>query len=186
MLLVGWTLFGGLSSAAATWDLVRLMESLAANPGGRATFEETKYLSMLEAPLQSSGELLYRRPDRLEKRTLRPAPENLVLDGTELSVERAGQRISLRLGEHPEVAAFVESIRGTLAGDREALEGTYQLTLRGTEGNWSLLLVPRDPRMAALLDRILISGRQGQVRTVEIRRADGDRSVMIVEPMDSP
>jgi len=29
-------------------------------------------LAMLERPLQSSGELLYDAPDRLEKRTLKP------------------------------------------------------------------------------------------------------------------
>ena len=36
-------------------------------------------MAMLKEPLHSSGELLYEAPDRLEKRTLKPRPEVLLL-----------------------------------------------------------------------------------------------------------
>ena len=58
----------------------------------------------------------------------------------------------------PEAAAFVESIRGTLAGDLAALQKYYGLELSGNEERWKLQLVPQQPRMAKLVSRIRIEG----------------------------
>ena len=76
------------SPALAAWDVTQLMQGLAKNKSGRASFVEKKYIALLEAPVESSGELLYTAPDRLEKRTLKPRPESLLIEGGSLTVER--------------------------------------------------------------------------------------------------
>lgn len=174
------------AALAADFDLGQLMQTLAQNRGNRAVFVEKKYLAVLDKPVESSGELLYVAPGRLEKRTLKPRPESVVLDGGILTVERGKQRHQLVLQDYPEVSAFVESIRGTLAGDRKALERVYGLHLEGSPERWTLYLLPNDPKMAALVSRIRIAGTKGEVRSVEILQADGDRSVMSIDKAGAP
>jgi hypothetical protein len=174
------------SGQAGDWDLDRLMERLAQNPGGRVDFTEKTYMSILNLPVESSGELVYIPPDRLEKRTVEPRPEIASLQGSELTLERGGQRRTLRLDEYPEAAAFVESIRGTLAGDRAALERTYRLRLEGGEDDWTLVLEPRGLRLSAVVRRIEIRGGGAEARRIEILQPDGDRSVMELGPSQGP
>lgn len=171
------------AAAAADWDLDRLMGRLAENPGGRVAFTEKTYISILDQPLESTGELIYVPPDRLEKRTQSPKPEVAALAGGELSLERGGQRRTLRLADVPEAGAFVDSIRATLAGDRAALERTYRLRLEGGEGDWTLVLEPRGLRLGAVVRRIEIRGQGGEPRRVEILQPDGDRSEMELGPL---
>lgn len=73
--------------AEANWDLPALMQALAQSSGGEVRFREKKYLSVLNAPLESRGVLVYAAPDHLEKRTLAPKPENFIIDGGRLRVE---------------------------------------------------------------------------------------------------
>jgi hypothetical protein len=133
VLLVLALLIGG-AAPAADWDLDRLMGRLAENPGGRVTFTEKTYVSILDQPLESAGELIYVPPDRLEKRTQRPRPEVAALTGGELSLERGGQRRTLRLADVPEAGAFVDSIRATLAGDRAAWSAATGCAWRAARG----------------------------------------------------
>ena len=58
--------------ASAAFDVGQLMTDLAKNKGGKAKFTEKKYISLLDKPVVSSGEMSYTAPDRLEKRTLTP------------------------------------------------------------------------------------------------------------------
>ncbi len=46
----------------------QLLKLLAARRHGHVTFTEVQRLAILDRPLESSGELLYDAPDRLEKR----------------------------------------------------------------------------------------------------------------------
>ena len=167
--------------ASAAWDLQQLMDALARNKAGRASFVETKYIAMLDQPLESSGELLYTAPDRLEKRTLTPAAESMLVNGDELLIERGRQKLRLQLQSYPELAALIESMRGTLAGDRKALERNFRLSLAGPAEHWTLQLLPLDERMLALVRRIQMTGVQEQLTGVEITQADGDRSIMRIE-----
>lgn len=169
------------SGALAAWDLQQLMDTLAQTKSGRATFIEKKHIALLNQPVESSGELLYTAPDRLEKRTLKPKPESMVVNGGELVIERGRQKYQLQLQAYPELAAFIDSIRGTLAGDRGALERSYRLSLEGSAERWTLQLQPLDPKMLAVIQRIRISGVRNQVRAIDIAQADGDSSSMAIE-----
>ena len=100
-----------------------------------------------------------------------------------LSIEREKQKLTINLGNQPEALAFVDSIRGTLAGDRAALERSYGLHLAGTPDKWTLTLLPSDPRIAALLQRIVVSGSRDRIRSIEYVQADGDRSLLTLEPI---
>lgn len=168
------------ASHAAEWNIDQLMQSLAQVKSGRANFVEKKYIAMLDRPVESSGELSFTAPDHLEKRTLRPQPETMVLDGGTLRIERGSQSYSLPLQQYPELAGFIDSIRGTLAGDRKALERAFSLKLEGNAGRWTLLLKPTDARMARTVHLIRIGGAADEVRSVEIIQTDGDRSVMTI------
>ena len=174
------------STAYAAWDLQQLMQNLSQNKSGQATFVEKKYIAVLDRPIESSGELLYTAPDRLEKRTLKPKPESMVVNGNDLVVERGRRKHRVQLQNYPELAAFIDSIRGTLAGDLKALERNYQLSLEGTAERWTLQLVPAGDKMRSVVHRIRIAGVADDVRSVEITQADGDRSLMIIEKLTAP
>jgi outer membrane lipoprotein-sorting protein len=168
------------AQVAGQWSVGELMRQLALHPGGRATFVERKYLAILDQPVESSGELLFIPPARMEKRTLKPKPELLLLDGDSLTMERGRQKSTLSLSQYPEVAPFVESIRGTLAGDLRALQSQYRVDLDGEPARWQLTLLPSDTKIAAVILRIRIAGAQDEVRSIEILQTDGDRSVMTI------
>jgi hypothetical protein len=169
------------AAAAADWTVPELMQSLAARGADRARFVEKKFIAILDQPVQSSGDLRYVPPDRLEKRTVSPKPELLVLERGVLTLERDKQKHTLRLADYPQIAAIVESLRGMLAGDRTALEKVYRLELHGTRERWTLVMLPSDAKLAELVLRIDVAGNGNSVRSIEIRQADGDRSVMTIE-----
>ncbi len=172
--------------AQAAYDIEQLMRDLASHKGGRARFVEKRHMAVLDKPVLSSGEMVYSPPDRLEKRTLLPKPETMVLDKDMLSMERDKRKLSINLQSRPEALAFVDSIRSTLSGNRNALEQNYRLNLQGEPGQWVLTLVPTDPAIAALLQRITVSGAKHQVRHIEYLQVDGDRSELSIDPIDAP
>ncbi|HDR9504745.1 TPA: outer membrane lipoprotein carrier protein LolA [Burkholderia cepacia] len=171
------------ADAAPAWTLDRLMSTLAQHKSGRATFTETKYLSIATQPVESSGELVFVAPDHLEKHTLSPKPEHLVVDGDMLTVERNSRKYTLALARYPELGAFIDSIRATLAGNRFALEQVYKVTLAGRGDDWTLTLTPLDSRMLKVVSTITLDGTRDLLRSVAIRQADGDRSVMRLQPV---
>ncbi len=163
---------------AAPFQIGELMGALANHTHELATFTEEKYLSILKAPVSSSGELSFVPPDRLEKRTLKPRVETLVLKGDAIIVEGPIQSQELSLKDYPEIAGVAESIRATLAGDLKALERIYRLDLEGSRDRWTLVLTPLDSRVDRLIDRIRMGGTRGELLTMEIWQTDGDHSVM--------
>ena len=173
------------SATAADWNVSRLMQGLAQQRGGKVAFSEKKYIALLDRPVESSGELVYQPPARLEKRTLKPNVESLVLDRDVLVIERGKQKYTLQLQQYPEITAIVDSIRSTLAGDLKALERQYRVDLQGDPERWTLTLLPSDARIAAIVQRIQISGTRDELRQIEMLLADGDRSVMNIH-RDAP
>ena len=172
----------GQEPAQEPWGLQQLMVELGQVQYSRARFIERKYLKVLKSPLELTGTLEYDAPSRLVKRTLEPKPEALTIEGDRLVIESQarGRSRTLRLEQYPILWAFVESFRSTLKGDLAALERFYRVTLEGGPQRWQLALTPRDPKMSALIESILIGGGRGRISRIEVRDAQGDRSVMTV------
>ena len=177
---------GGAAEPGGAAPLDQLLQLLAQRRHGHVTFTEVHELAVLDRPLQSSGELLYDAPERLEKRTLQPKPEDLLLDHGVLAVQRGNRRRVLPLRDYPQVVPFVESIRATLAGDRAALERYFTLHFSGSLADWTLELVPKDATLARAVQHVRIGGARDAIRTVEIRQSDGDASLLTIGPEVSP
>ena len=175
-----------MSSHASEWNIEQLMHSLAQTRSSHASFVEKKTIAILNKPVESSGELFYSAPDHLEKRTIKPKVESMILDHDTLVIERGRQKHRLQLQSYPELAVFIDSIRGTLAGDRKALEYNYRLSLDGSAENWTLLLVPINEKMQAMVQRISIIGKRDALRSIEITQSDGDSSLMLIEQQTTP
>jgi hypothetical protein len=92
----------------------------------------------------------------------------------------------MELRDFPQVVPFVESLRATLAGDRAALERFFHVQFDGTLAHWTLLLVPLDATLAGAVKDIRIEGEHDEIRTVEIRHRDGDRSLLTIGPEVPP
>jgi len=167
---------------ATTWTINELMHSLAIVKKSKATFVERKYLSILKAPLEYSGTLTYNAPGHLEKYTLLPKSESMVLDQNTLVVQSGDppQKRTLSLQDYPVLWAFVESFRSTLAGDIETLDRFYHVTLEGHPDQWLLILRPVDAKMKNMVSEIRINGSLEQINTIEIRESGGDYSVMSI------
>jgi hypothetical protein len=189
LLLCTLSAIGNAPARAATpgfSDLDQVMGLLAMRQHGRVEFIEQQFLAVLKRPIESSGELRYDAPDRLEKRTLKPHAETLVLTGGVLTVERAGRLRVMDLHAYPQVLPFVESIRATLAGDRRALERVFHLEFSGNASRWTLTLVPLGTKVKQSVSQVRIDGAGDQLLKVEIRQPDGDRSLMTLRPSTLP
>jgi hypothetical protein len=171
-----------LAAAAAPWTETDLMAALAARGDANATFTELRYVPVLDAPVRASGTLRFVAPDRLEKNTLQPRVESLVLAGDQLTLRQGAKTRTLALGDLPDGGLAINSLRGTMAGDLAALRRGWTVTLHGDRRLWTLSLAPVSQAVAQYIESVMIEGRQDRIDRIEIRQADGVRSVMQIEP----
>jgi outer membrane lipoprotein-sorting protein len=170
------------AARAQAFDLGALMALLGRTRSGEANFVETRRIEMLDRTLQSSGRLSFKAPDSFVRETLKPRHEKLAVDGNTLTMSLGERSRTMQLDASPEAAVIVEAIRGTLTGNRATLERLFEATVSGTPERWTLELVPRDTRLRGQVQSVRLSGREATVREVQVLLADGDRSVMTIEP----
>ena len=168
------------ATRAQSLDLPRLMQLLAASPAVEVAFTEKKFSSLLSAPVVSSGKLVYRRPDIVEKNIETPRKESYRFAGEELVMTRDGKERRIPLSSQPLLAAFAASLRGVLAGDIVLLRKHYELSLQGDELSWRLDMTPIDEQTLRYVRRVTVSGRAGRVGQIEVRESCGDHSVLQV------
>jgi len=168
---------------AAAFDLEALTALLARVRSGEATFVETRRIEMLDRTLTSSGRLSFKAPDVFVRETLKPRREKLAVDGNTLTMSIGERSRTLQLDASPEASVVVEAIRGTLTGNRAALERLFEPHVDGDAKSWTLELVPRDLRLRGQVASVRVAGRESAVREVRVLLADGDHSVMTIEPV---
>lgn len=167
---------------ASSWDMRQLMQGLAQVKEAKGKFVERKFLSVLNRPLESSGMLMFQAPAHLEKHTLTPKAESLVLDHGVLTIDSKARNIkrTLVLQEYPAIWAFVESIRSTLAGDLPTLEHFYKIELEGNAAHWKMRLQPVELKVREVMREIRVSGHGNRVDSFETVESNGDHTLMTV------
>lgn len=169
--------------AASGFDLGALTALLGRVQSGEATFVETRRVEMLDRTLSSSGRLSFKAPDVFVRETLAPRHEKMAVQGNTLTLTLGERTRTLQLDASPEAAVIVEAIRGTLTGNRAELERLFEAKVSGDADEWSLELVPRELRLRGQVGSVRVSGRGSMAREVRVLLADGDQSVMKIEPV---
>lgn len=181
---------------SAADPLARLFSEFGAQRERHARFSERKFSALLKAPVESSGTLIFRAPDYLEKRTVEPQRETVRIEGSVVTYESAAgrggaQKRTFSLSDAPLLAALIESLRATLAGDLATLRRHYDVSLSApvpqaqTEG-WQLTLVPRERALLDAVSKVVLRGAGAQIVTVEIVEANGDLTLMQISALSAP
>jgi hypothetical protein len=175
-------LVGALQAAdAPAWDFAQLMAELSQVQTSSARYSEVRHIAVLQKPLALSGALHYVRPSQIEKHQILPFREVIRVNGQQLTVERDGKTRSITLDGAPLIAALVESLRATLAGDGAELERLYAVDVEGARQRWTLKLTPREVEVAGIVRSISIGGSGSRISRIEILEPGGDSSVMTIE-----
>jgi outer membrane lipoprotein-sorting protein len=172
-------------AAAQALDLDQLTRLLASKRSGEATFVEKREVSVLDRTVMTSGRLSFEAPDSFVRENLKPQRERVAVVGNVLTMSRGDRTRSVALDSLPEASVIIEAIRGTLTGNRDALQKLFETSVSGNAAQWSLELVPRDARLRAQVATVRVSGRQAEVREMLVVMPDGDRSTMTIEPVSA-
>ncbi len=151
---------------------------LAGKGAQQARFHELRRLRHLDTPIESTGELVFEPPDRLEKRTLNPIRETLRLSGTQMSITINDTTRELPMDALPAAGALAGALRGLLAGRRADVEQHFQIAITLDEPDWMLQLTPGSARIEAAIRRLDVNGRGGTIRSIGIVQGNGDESQM--------
>ena len=163
--------------------LGELAATLATVDASRARFVEIRTVAALGTPIERRGTLAYNRPGTLEMIVDTPIAERMTIANGTMTVESRGTTRVVDLTRQEPLLAWIEGIRGTLAGDETALRRYFEPTVSGTLDRWSLALVPRDARLRTIVARVTITGERERVRTIEVDEVSGDRAVMTIVPV---
>jgi Outer membrane lipoprotein carrier protein LolA-like len=179
---------GDLACAQGTkgFDLEALMALLAQRKSGEARFTEERTVTGFDTPLRASGTLSFSAPDRFARETLEPRRERMEVVGNQLRLERGGRVRQLTLDAVPELAALVEGLRGTLAGNAALLRRHFEVRVSGQANLWTLTLSPLDAQLAAQVRQLQLSGAGADLRSVDLQLAGNQRSLMLIEPQTAP
>ena len=170
------------ASAADNNDvlLTSVMNRLAAVKSAKADFTEKKFVRLLDAPVESTGVLIYVAPDRFEKHTKNPVEERMTVERDVVTLDNVAKKKKQQIfiPQFPALAAIVDAMRGALSGNLPQLQQAFSIKASGTNQRWKLHLVPREANQYAYIHAVDITGRDDFIESIEIRQSDGDRSVM--------
>lgn len=180
-------------------ELSRLLAAFDEMSGFEARFEEEKTLSLLRVPLRSEGRLYFSKSPGASGRLLRrvdsPRPQEILISEREIRIREAGREEVIDLAARKEVRPLVESLLWLFSGDQAALEEAFEAGFERREAvadrppseadpsatsPWRLTLVPRDPSLAMLIDRLVVYGTGFGADRIDVLESGGDRSSMRV------
>ncbi len=140
-------------------------------------FREERESRWLATPVVSSGTLAL-SADALEKRVDVPKRETwrILADRIQLIRGDAQSVTELRFDHAPAVSALAHATRDAVAGDLQALERDFQLTLSGTTVRWTLAMRPRLAGVAQYLKEMELQGSRGRLQVILILDSQGDRT----------
>lgn len=164
---------------------VKLIAALGQPAPAHTAFAEARFMAMLERPLVVSGELAWLGGDRLQRHVVQPRAETFTLADGEVTQQRPGRRARhFSLDRAPQLQVLLDSFVALLSGDVTRLQQAFAIDHQdAADGMWTLTLTPRDSKLAATVQRIVIDGHDHALRCIHIREADGDATVDLLGPL---
>ncbi len=169
------------------WDVSGLMHQFSRIVHAKLVFKETRRSEFVMTDLVTKGHIEYRQPDYIEKNTVSPIVEKVVIDGDSMSIEKTGtvgkhddmvqiQRYPVK--SHPVLTITVESLRAILVGDIDRLNEGFEIKLDGSRTDWKLDLTPKTPEILKYFKQVMLYGSDARIQKVVLIQADGDQSTV--------
>ena len=118
--------------------------------------------------------------EQLSRVVTEPYRERTDIDGSDVRIEREGlpeRRFSLR--RSAELGGLLAAFASLLAGDRKALEGSFETTVEFLPGGWQLDLVPRQAGRRDRIGRIRVRGVGDTPACIAVVLQDGSTSSVV-------
>jgi hypothetical protein len=173
------------SCAELEWPalLARLNQPLPAT----VDFTEVRFSALLSKPLISSGQMIYKGANDMERHVTQPYREDTAINGESVAVQREGKPTrKFSLDRAPELRSLLTSIAALIAGDGAALSKDFTANVTGNETAWSLELTPVDPRVRKRLTTIKIQVQRDTPRCLVMQSANGSSNVMLLGALTLP
>ena len=169
------------AGAAEAADLDSLLLALAREPPQTIAFVETNRSGLLEHDLVVSGVLKYPARGKLSRVVTEPYRERTDIDGSEVRIQREGKpdrRFSLR--RSVELGGLLAAFSALLAGDRAALEASFEPTVEFRPDGWRLDLVPRQAGRQDRVGRVRVQGTGAEPACIAVMMRDGNVATRIL------
>lgn len=161
--------------------LEALMATLGQVQEVDATYTETIVSGLLDTTLSTPGHLSYRAPDHIVKTGA--AGDEVDISGDTIRVKRGGRVQEIAIRDYAPLERLVVALRAIFAGDLERLRRDFTLDYRGTAGGWTLELRPRERGLAAIFERMEITGQGAEIARIAIDESGGDRRSMQIDTL---
>lgn len=127
----------------------------------------------------TAGQLEHRADGTLVRRVESPFRETTELRGENVVVEREGKRPRrFSLDRAPELRGMLASFGALLSGDTATLRRHFGVAVQGEPERWQIELTPRDDRLRARLERIVVDGTADRPSCFTLTEPDGDATIM--------
>ncbi|HEY0484555.1 MAG TPA: outer membrane lipoprotein carrier protein LolA [Kofleriaceae bacterium] len=138
-------------------------------------FSEQKHIALLARPLSSTGTIYFERDRGIARTTLTPKRQQVVLTRTSLRIRTDERTEDIPLDKSKDLKAFALIFPALLRGERTELERAFDLGLYGSDKAWwALALTPKTDSLRALVRRVVVFGRHGEIVSLQITEASGD------------
>lgn len=154
--------------------LESVMQALARSGGVEARFHESRQLTILSEPINSSGMLYFSPPDWLARHVTQPGAAKVIVRDDRVSFQDETGIQTLELGSSEVARAMVGNVIVLMRGDLAALRSQYAVEFSTSGGLWTLDLEPRDRVVRQLIERLEVIGREDQLVRMQSIETSGD------------
>jgi len=168
-------------ASQSEWSAESLMMKLAEVKQATLSFVEYRSSIFLVGKVKLTGHMTYRAPDFILKSVETPFVENIEIEGDRISIEKVTNRGESTFQQYSitrsdVLSATIEGIRATISGDYSKLGENYEILVTGDMNEWIVTLIPRRQELLDHIEKIAVSGSQGEIRMIETFNADGDET----------
>ena len=144
----------------------------------RGEFEQQKKMPLLSRPFLSQGKFLSVKDKGLVWDTLSPVPSKLIMTPGQLVQEAGGrQQVFKATGTGFDGLALL--LPSLLNGDLKQLQNYFALKASGIASNWTLSLTPKPEELVAMIQEIVVTGGQGELKSILLSGADKDTTHIV-------
>ena len=154
---------GALFAQSASLESVCL--KLAEHPNTTGDFTQIKTLQTNGRKLTSTGKFIF-CPEGILWKTEKPFPSSLILTKEAMVQVAANGKKSVMNGKDNQIFANIsETLSSVFSGNADALKKNFECDFSEKDGEWKILLTPKDSTIASVMKTLVLTGSIGNKGT---------------------